>query len=164
MGVDSSSFRDGLGMRLRRAYLSMHRTFNAHFMQHSATADQFVILTLLAEGDGVTQQELVRTACSDPNTITVMLRLLEKRGLVRRTSHDQDGRARCVYITAKGRTLQRKLDSGAEVFHALLRSAVPAGNGKTLLEDLRRIAESMQPPPPRSRRRAAGQETPPAPR
>ena len=157
--MSSSDFRESLGMRLRRAYLSMHRTYNAHFAQYGATADQFVILTLLAEKDGIPQQELVRTACSDPNTITVMLRLLEKRGLIRRTSHSRDGRARCVYITPKGRTLQRKLDTGAEALHARLRRAVPAGDAGRALEHLQNIAQAMAPPPPRSRRRVAGRNT-----
>ncbi len=140
----------------------MHRTFNAHFAQYGATADQFVILTLLAEEDGVTQQELVRRAFSDPNTITVMLRLLEKRGLIRRLSHSHDGRARLVYLTPKGRALQRKLDTGAEALHAMLRKAVPAADAPRVREDLRRVAETMAPPPPRSRRRVADRSAAPA--
>ena len=37
------------------------------------TADQFVLLSALADADGVTQQELVRRVSSDPNTVRAML-------------------------------------------------------------------------------------------
>lgn len=141
-------------MRLRGAYLSMHRSFNAHFARYRATADQYVILTLLAAEDGVMQQELAQRAYSDPNTITAMLGLLEKRGLIRRVAHNHDGRARCVYLTSKGRQYQWKLDSSAEQLHRKLRDSVPVKEVQRVLENLRRIAETMPPPAPRSRRRA----------
>jgi DNA-binding MarR family transcriptional regulator len=102
-------FRDTFGMRLRGAYLTFHRFANAHFEQFGATADQFVILTLLAEEEGITQSEVVGRAFSDPNTVGEMLARLEKKGLVRRERHPRDGRARCVYLTPQGRKVQRQL-------------------------------------------------------
>lgn len=102
-------FRDTLGMRLRGAYLIFHRMANAHFEQYGVTADQFVVLTLLAEEEGVTQREVVERAFSDPNTIGEMLTRLEKKKLVQREPHPHDGRARCVYLTPKGRKVQRQL-------------------------------------------------------
>ena len=63
------------------------------------TVDQFVILTLLGEQDGITQQELARRASSDPNTIRAMLVLLENRHLVARVQHPTDGRALRITLT-----------------------------------------------------------------
>jgi len=83
-------------MGLRAAYWSMHRQTNAHLAQRGATADQFELLSLLTEQDGITQRELVRRASSDPNTIRAMLLLLEKRGVVARKRHPTDGRGRDV--------------------------------------------------------------------
>jgi DNA-binding MarR family transcriptional regulator len=96
-------------MRLRGAYLTFHRMANAHFEQFGVTADQFVVLTLLADGDGVTQRELVEQAFSDANTIGEMLTRLEKKQFVRRERHPRDGRARCVFLTPKGRKMQQQL-------------------------------------------------------
>jgi DNA-binding MarR family transcriptional regulator len=98
-----------MGMRLRGAYLTFHRMANAHFEQFGVTADQFVVLTLLAEADGVTQRDLVEQAFSDANTIGEMLTRLEKKRLVRRVRHPRDGRARCIFLTPRGRKLQKQL-------------------------------------------------------
>ena len=94
-----------IAMGLRAAYLSMHRQTNSHLAPFGLTADQFVILALLTEKDGITQQHLTRLASSDPNTIRAMLVLLEKRALVKRRRHPTDGRALRITITRKGRLL-----------------------------------------------------------
>ena len=88
------SFHESVPMRLRRAYLTVHRAAQAHFAQFGVTADQYVLLSLLAEQDGITQKELAERMCSDGNTITAMVRLLETKKLVRRRRCDADGRAR----------------------------------------------------------------------
>ena len=45
---------------LRAAYLAMHRQTNDCFVRDGVTADQFALLSALADADAVTQQELVR--------------------------------------------------------------------------------------------------------
>lgn len=87
----------------------MHRQTNDCFAPDGVTADQFALLSALADADAVTQQELVRRIGSDPNTVRAMLLLLEERGLLARDRHPADGRARCVTLTPKGRRVFRKL-------------------------------------------------------
>ena len=88
---------------LRAAYLALHRQTNACIAPDGVTADQFVVLSALADKDGVTQQDLVRRVGSDANTVRAILLLLEGRGVVAREPHPADGRARFVTLTAKGR-------------------------------------------------------------
>jgi DNA-binding MarR family transcriptional regulator len=130
-------------MSLRAAYLSMHRQTNAHLAQFGITADQFVCLILLADKDGITQQELVQQATSDPNTIRAMLVLLEKRGLVIRQKHPTDGRARSVTITDKGRQVLDQLAIAVEPVHERLCTRFHAEEVETLRALLQRISEAM---------------------
>ena len=67
-----------VALALRAAYLALHRRTNAWFATHGVTADQFVMLSALADADAVTQQELVRRVGSDPNTVRAMLLLNEQ--------------------------------------------------------------------------------------
>ncbi len=154
----TESFRDSFGMRLRGAYLSMHRYFDDHCARFGSTADQFVVLTVLSEEDGITQQELARRVFSDQNTIAAMLRLLEKRRLIRRRTPPNDGRARCVSLTPKGRAFQEELGSSAELLHRQLREALSPEEQDAMRNGLERVADAMTPPSGRSwsvaRRRA----------
>ena len=137
------AFHDNLGMRLRGAYLSVHRRTDAHFAQFGVTSDQFVVLSLLAEEDGITQQELAVRSYSDANTITAMLRLLEKRGLLHRHPHATDRRARSVELTAEGRRLTEELQKSLDAFHADLYRTLPAGQEACVKEWLGRVVEVM---------------------
>ena len=155
-------------MALRAAYLVLHRLSDAALSGDGVTADQFVVLSVLASEDGVTQQALVRLTSSDPNTMRAMLVLLEKRGLVRRERHPADGRARSVVLTAKGRQTYRRLWARSQAVREQLEGLFAAPESRTLIEFLGRIARQADRRSPVGRRRAArppanGQLLPPPP-
>ena len=114
-----------------------------------------MLLSLLAEHDGVSQQRLVERASSDPNTVRAMLVALEGKGLVTRSPHPTDGRAWCVTLSAKGRRAYRRLWSESEAFRDRLVAILRPGEPERLLDLLGRIAEAMgpdrEPAPPAGR-------------
>ena len=128
---------------LRAAYLALHRQTNDCFAKNGVTADQFVMLSALADADSVTQQELVRRVGSDPSTVRAILVLLEGRGLVARERHPADGRARCVTLTPKGRRVFRKLWTKSEPLRARLVGEFRPDEVAALVANLRRVAEVM---------------------
>jgi DNA-binding MarR family transcriptional regulator len=140
---------------LRAAYLALHRQTNECFAKDGVTADQFVLLSALADSDAVTQQELVRRVNSDPNTVRAMLLLLEGRRLVARERHPSDGRARCVTLTVKGRQVFRKLWAKSDPLRARLVGAFQPDEVTALLGLLRRVGEVMVPPANNSSRTTA---------
>jgi len=132
-----------LAMALRNAYLTMHRKADTYFARYGVTADQFVLLQLLADEGAVTQQQLVAGASSDPNTVRAMLLLLEGRGFVSRKPHPIDGRARSVSLTRKGRQVCERLRSAREPFLAKMVSAYQPEEVEILLELLGRLPPVM---------------------
>src|SRR5262245_29800455 len=135
-----------LAMRLRIAYLALHRRTNAALAPLGLTADQFVLLTALAGGEGVTQKELVGRTGSDPNTMSEMLARLEAKGLVERRRHAEDGRARSVSLTRRGRQVQRTLWEASAGLRVELESRLPPDVMSALVEGLDRVAIAMNPP------------------
>ena len=144
----TSKFAESLGLRLRRAYQSLHRRANAELRrQFGVTADQFVVLSLLAEQDGVSQQEICNRCCSDPSTIGAQVRLLEERGWLTRDTDPRDARARQVHLTAAGRALQRQLWEAADKsFHRDLWGSVRTeAEEHTVFDVLDRVVAAMDP-------------------
>jgi DNA-binding MarR family transcriptional regulator len=135
-----------IAMALRAAYLALHRRSDAVFARHGVTADQFVLLAALAGGDAVTQCVLARRTSSDPNTVRAMLLLLEQRGLVARSPHPSDARARTVTLTAKGRRAYRALWAAGNPVRARLLVALEPGEPPILIDMLARVAQAMAPP------------------
>ena len=142
-------FADSLGIRLRRAYQALHRRANDELRRgFGVTANQFVVLSLLAERDGVSQQELSHRCYSDPSTTGALVRLMERRGWVERRADPHDFRVRQVRLTQSGRELQVKLWAAAALsFHRDLWS-VPSTQEeeRQLFRFLDRVVEAMERP------------------
>jgi DNA-binding MarR family transcriptional regulator len=72
---------------------------------------QFVLLaslTWLNQDGPVTQRELADHVATDPMMTSQVLRGLERRGLVRRAPHPDDGRAWALSVTPRGRALANR--------------------------------------------------------
>ncbi|MBC7217824.1 MAG: MarR family transcriptional regulator [Candidatus Caldatribacterium sp.] len=67
---------------------------------------QPLVLGLLWEKDGRTQGEIAEALCLRPATVTVVLRRMEKAGLLERKSDPEDLRVVRVYLTERGRALE----------------------------------------------------------
>jgi DNA-binding MarR family transcriptional regulator len=134
-------------MLLRKAYLSFHRRANAWMLNHGITADQFVLLTVVAREPGITQITIVERTASDPNTVAAILRLLERRRLVRREAHARDRRARCVFPTAEGRRVQRRAARDAGPILAALGDCLADCDRGQIERFLRRVHHAFTAPP-----------------
>lgn len=135
-----------LAMGLRRAYWALHRRTDESLEKRDVTANQFVLLALLMEEDGITQQDLVLRASSDPSTIRAMLVLLQKKGLIGRSQHARDGRALSVTLTQKGRRAYTQMWTVTQSVRHRLLSVIDPEDSNFLVELLARIAGSMLSP------------------
>jgi DNA-binding MarR family transcriptional regulator len=133
-----------LPVNLSIAYKVMYRYSDACCKKHGITAYQFVLLILLAEEDGITQQMIVERAYSDPNTISAMLKLLEKKGMVKRDKHLTDGRKHKITITQKGHNAYKKALRDSEIVRKRVYSSFNADELKMLIMFLNRIVESLE--------------------
>jgi DNA-binding MarR family transcriptional regulator len=140
----SMSFGKTLGMRLRGAYLTLHRCLNQTLRESGLTADQFVVLSLLAEEDGLTQGEIGQRCSSAPSTVGALLRLLEEKGLVSRRRHPEDGRARSISLMPKGREVHRRAWKASMGFQEALGNCLRTPSEKeAVLTALDRIRDTM---------------------
>jgi hypothetical protein len=73
-----------IGMSLRGAYGALHCQAEGEFARYGITADQFVVLAALIDGNVHAESGVSRRTYSDPNTMDAMLALSEARRLVRR--------------------------------------------------------------------------------
>lgn len=135
-----------MAMALRAAYLRMHRGGDAHFAQFGVTTDQFLVLFTLADGGPVTQQELATRITSDPNTLRAMVVLLERKGLLVRTAHPTDRRARIVALTPDGEALFETLWDSSDGFRQHVASVLSPEETATLVTLLGRFADSLAEP------------------
>jgi DNA-binding MarR family transcriptional regulator len=92
------------------------------------------VLIPLLEEDGLRMGEIARRARLSKQTITTMVRLCERDGLVERRSDSDDRRATRVHLTAKA----RRFEPAAEQVLARLEHDTRRSLGERRLADLRR--------------------------
>ena len=101
--------RGNLGFLLAKASQRWNELLHAHFSEHGFAEVRPAygsILVPLFEEDGLRIGELARRAWLAKQTMTTMVRLLERDGLVTREPDPSDGRAMCVHLTERARSFQ----------------------------------------------------------
>jgi DNA-binding MarR family transcriptional regulator len=124
-------------------YLAMHRQTNARLCGLGITADQFVCMVILYHRDGIIQKELAELATSDQNTIRAMLALLEKKRYLTRKSDADDGRARVVRLTPKGRKVTEQAMTAVQGVREMISARVSEDEARVLNSVLARISNAL---------------------
>lgn len=97
------------------------------------------VLVPLFEEDGLRMGQLARRSRLAKQTMTTMVRLCERDGLVRRERDPQDGRASRVFLTERAQALRPVAGRALAELEALVAGALgPAG-----LQALRRLLKGV---------------------
>lgn len=104
----------------------------------AVTAEQFAILVLLSQQDGLPQQEISKRLERDKTTITRVLINLKKQGLIRQQGDTADSRAKRVFLTAQGKRLQAR---AVEVAGDLYTYVLAGINEKEIRQGVRLLQE-----------------------
>ncbi|MFJ5230531.1 MarR family winged helix-turn-helix transcriptional regulator [Kitasatospora sp. NPDC088391] len=139
---------DSPGFWLWHTTLRWQREVAAALAPLDLTHPQFVLLScawwLNEQGGAPNQQELSRQAGTDVRTTSQVVRKLEAKGLLDRTTDPEDTRARRLRITPRGIDLARTAIPAVEAvdraFFAPAATGAPALDGPALSALLRRLA------------------------
>src|SRR5918999_554174 len=99
------------------------------------------ILLPLFEEDGLRMGELARRARLSKQTMTTMVRLLEREGLVRRDSDPEHGRAIRIYLTERSRDFRPVAEDVLRQLDELVTRSLGAQRTQQLAVDLKEVTE-----------------------
>ena len=134
--------RDNLGFLLAKAGQRWNELLQARFAAAGfpeVRASYGSILVPLFEEDGLRMSELGRRAGLGKQTMTTMVRLLERDGLVLRRSDASDGRAALAFLTARGRRLEPVATAVVAELEGLARRRLSAAAMAELTNGLREL-------------------------
>lgn len=80
------------------------------------TADQWMVLNMLYEQDGISQFEIGQVASKDAPTVTRIIDLLVEKALLQRSPDPADRRRFKIHLTTAGKNKYRKLISHVRDF------------------------------------------------
>lgn len=103
------------------------------------TIPEWRVIAVVAEQEGVTQQEVGARTRMDKVAVSRAARALTARGLIDRMTNDADGRSRRLRLTAEGRSLYAQIVPKALELEQRLFAAFDAAEVAAFVAMLRRI-------------------------
>lgn len=109
--------------------------------QYGLGSGQFIFLILLLKRDGVRQEELAGVLNIDKATTARAVKKLEEKGYVLRRVVPEDRRARVIYVTEKGRQLEKAVQKTSEMWTDMLTAGFTDEEKKTVIDLMKRMSQ-----------------------
>ncbi|MEO7887103.1 MAG: MarR family transcriptional regulator [Polaromonas sp.] len=137
--VDSSYLETLIGYNATRASLKVIELFSKRMAVYDLRHVDFSILSLITHNAGITSRQLCSALNILPPNLVGKIGTLEKRALVHRKPHPQDGRAVGLYLTDAGEALMREAERTATGLELEATERLSAAEKKTLVRLLQKI-------------------------
>ena len=127
---DGIALERALGFRIYRTNqlfrTALYRTFAA--LALDVTPEQWIVLVRLWQEDALTQTELADATLKDKATISRILSVMEREGLIARRTDPDDARERRIHATREAMKLREKLTPLARDLATQIEAGVPAAD------------------------------------
>ena len=137
--VDAGFLETLLGYNARRAALTIIELFMQRMAIYQLRPVDFSVLSLVAHNPGITSRQLCTALGIQPPNLVGLVSALEKRLLLRRERHRDDGRAVSLYLTPDGQSMLRAAEETATRLEQDAAPRLSAAERKTLMRLLQKI-------------------------
>jgi DNA-binding MarR family transcriptional regulator len=132
-----------LGYLVRQANVAVRAALERALTDVDVTPPQFAVLTMIVSYPGLSGADLARLTFLTPQTINVIVRNLERAGLVAKTAHAEHGRILQLAATRRGVALLKRCRSRVQVVEKALSGLLNAPEEKTVRRWLSAVAEAL---------------------
>jgi DNA-binding MarR family transcriptional regulator len=112
------------------------------------TTTQYTVLVAAQEKDGLSQQDIINATGIDRSTVSQVVQLLIRKGLLKRRRTRHDARAYSVSLTDAGRDMLKASEPIVGRIEEVLVEALPAARAKVFVANLRSIVAAFEPAKP----------------
>lgn len=129
---------------LHRAGQCAGELFQAEVNVGDLTPRQLVVLTTVANNEGMSQTGLVDRTGIDRSTLADIVRRMQRKGLLQRRRTREDARAYAVRLTDEGRKLLKVAEPLAKRVDERILDTLPPKRREVFLEELAAIVTTLQ--------------------
>lgn len=120
----NTKFQDYISIKIHKTDLNLTSCIKARLEEFNLAPEQNLVMMLLWEKDGLTQNQLAEKLGKDKTNLARMASSLEKKGFIKRTSCQDDRRSLKVYLTETGKKLGERVLPIAEEFNEIVRQDI----------------------------------------
>lgn len=135
-----SSLNDYISIVIHQTDLTLTSYVKTKLAPLNIAPEQNLIMMLLWEKDGMTQNEIAEKLYKDKTNIARMASNLENKGFIQRVPSKEDRRSLKLYLTDKGKELGRSVTPIAKEFNRQVCNGITDEE----LQELKRILAKMR--------------------
>lgn len=133
-----------VAFQIRRAHLAFVRLLTGRLAKHDLKSSYYYYLRSLWLDDGVSQRDLSdSTRVTEPTTVLI-LKGMEKEGLIDRVRDPHDKRKVLVNLTPLGRSLEGLLLPHAAELNQIATKGLSASDIETTIKVIQKIASNLE--------------------
>jgi DNA-binding MarR family transcriptional regulator len=134
---------DHAGYRLKRAHAALRGAMDQALREYGLTVPQYACLEVLAARPGLSNADLARATFVTRQSANVVLRGLQREGLLTRPDTVETGRARPLSLTDEGRRRLQVAQEAVYAIEARMIRGIPEEQLAGILEGFDRIAQAL---------------------
>jgi len=138
------TFKDYISIKLHKADLNMTNFIKSKLEPYNLAPEQNLIMMLLWEQEGLTQNQLVEYLSKDKTNIARMTSSLEKKGFIQKIHCNDDRRSVKLYLTEEGKNLSKMVLPIAEKFNEVVTDGITKEELAQLEQILAKINQNVQ--------------------
>ena len=137
--VNTTYLETLLGYNARRVSLKVIEQFGIRMAAYGLSPVDFSVLSLIMHNPGITSRQLCSALNLLPPNLVGKINAMEKRALLARRPHPDDGRAIGLYLTSEGEALMLAAERTANDLEKDAASNLSTAEKKTLLRLLQKV-------------------------
>jgi len=137
-------FKDYISIKLHKTDLNLTNFIKSKLEPYNLAPEQNLIMLLLWEQEGLTQNQLVEYLSKDKTNIARMTSSLEKKGFIRKIHCNDDRRSVKLYLTDAGKNLSKTVLPIAEKFNEVVTNGISKEELAQLEQTLAKMNQNVQ--------------------
>lgn len=137
--VDTRPLERLVGYNARRAALAIIEVFMERMSVYGLKVVDYSVLSLVAHNPGITSRQLCNALAILPPNLVGIIAGLDRRGLIERRPHPNDGRAMGLHMTREGKALVKQAEQTVTQLEEDATARLTAAERKTLMNLLQKI-------------------------
>ncbi|MDN3015479.1 MarR family transcriptional regulator [Paenibacillus sp. BSR1-1] len=137
-------FNDFLSIMIHQTDLTLTSYIKAKLAPLNIAPEQNLILMLLWEKDGLTQNEIAKKLEKDKTNIARMICNLEKKGFISRQINEIDNRSFNVFLTENGKKLGEMIKPLAEEFNRTVCAGISKEEQQIVKQVLLKMRQNVE--------------------
>lgn len=129
---------------LHRVRQRASELFQTEMSGINLTTRQFVVLVAVAGKEGASQQDIIERTGIDRSTVSQVVQIMTRKGLLKRVRTRSDARAYAISLTPHGRDVLKASEPIVGQVDNALVAPLPAARAAAFLESLRIIVEAFE--------------------